>query len=132
MRLPDIELDNRRFQDLVDEARMRIARRCPEWTDHNVANPGIVLIELFAWMTDMTIYRLNRLPYKLHVHLLELLGIELYPPLAASTDLRFRLAAPATEPLRIPAAGCGRPEARTVSTTRDRAPGRGVAASIPG
>jgi predicted phage baseplate assembly protein len=103
VRLPDVMLDDRRFQDLVDEARMRIARRCPEWTDHNVANPGIVLTELFAWMTDMTIYRLNRLPDKLHVHLLELLGIELYPPLAASTDLRFRLAAPATEPLRMPA-----------------------------
>jgi predicted phage baseplate assembly protein len=103
MRLPDVELDDRRFQDLVDEARLRIARRCPEWTDHNVANPGIVLTELFAWMTDMTIYRLNRLPDKLHVHLLELLGIELYPPLAASTDLRFRLAAPPAEPLRIPA-----------------------------
>jgi predicted phage baseplate assembly protein len=103
MRLPDVELDDRRFQDLVNEARMRIARRCPEWTDHNVANPGIVLTELFAWMTDMTIYRLNRVPDKLHVHLLELLGIELFPPIAAATELRFRLAAPNTETIDIPA-----------------------------
>jgi predicted phage baseplate assembly protein len=102
VRLPDVELDDRRFQDLVNEARMRIARRCPEWTDHNVANPGIVLTELFAWMTDMTIYRLNRVPDKLHVHLLELLGIELFPPIAATTELRFRLAAPNTEPIEIP------------------------------
>jgi predicted phage baseplate assembly protein len=103
VRLPDVDLDDRRFQELVSEARMRIAGRCPEWTDHNVANPGIALTELFAWMTEMTIYRLNRLPEKLHVHLLELLGITLHPPIAASTQLRFRLAAPPTEPVPIPA-----------------------------
>ena len=75
MRLPEIELDDRRFQDLVSEARTRISRACPEWTEHNVSDPGITLIELFAWMTEMTIYRLNRVPDKLHVALLDLLGI---------------------------------------------------------
>ena len=93
MRLPEIELDDRRFQDLVSEARMRITRACPEWTEHNVSDPGITLIELFAWMTEMTIYRLNRVPDKLHVALLELLGIRLDGPSArAPTSLRFRLA----------------------------------------
>ena len=51
------------------------SQRCPEWTEHNVSDPGITLIELFAWMTEMTIYRLNRVPDKLHVALLDLLGI---------------------------------------------------------
>ena len=97
MRLPEIQLDDRRFQDLVSEARMRIHRACPEWTEHNVSDPGITLIELFAWMTEMTIYRLNRVPDKLHVALLELLGIRLDGPSAARTSIRFRLAAPATE-----------------------------------
>ena len=55
MRLPEIELDDRRFQDLVSEARLKINRACPEWTEHNVSDPGITLIELFAWMTDMLI-----------------------------------------------------------------------------
>ena len=82
-RLPDIQLDDRRFQDLVSEARLRITRSCPEWTEHNVSDPGITLIELFAWMTEMTIYRLNRVPDKLHVTLLELLGIQLDGPSAA-------------------------------------------------
>ena len=72
---PEIALDDRRFQDLVNEARLRIGQPCPEWTEHNVSDPGITLIELFAWMTDMLIYRLNRVPDKLHVALLELLGI---------------------------------------------------------
>ena len=102
MRLPPIELDDRRFQDLVSEARLRIDRACPEWTEHNVSDPGITLIELFAWMTEMTIYRLNRVPDKLHVALMELLGIELDGPTAAHTRLRFRLSAPADRPIEIP------------------------------
>ena len=101
MRLPEIELDDRRFQDLVSEARTRISRSCPEWTEHNVSDPGITLIELFAWMTEMTIYRLNRVPDKLHVALLDLLGIRLDGPAAATTSLRFRLADAPTEPILI-------------------------------
>ena len=101
MRLPEIQLDDRRFQDLVSEARTRIARACPEWTEHNVSDPGITLIELFAWMTEMTIYRLNRVPDKLHVALLDLLGIRLDGPSAATTSLRFRLADTPTEPILI-------------------------------
>ena len=102
--LPEIVLDDRRFQELVSEARTRIALSCPEWTEHNVSDPGITLIELFAWMTDMLIYRLNRVPDKLHVALLELLGVQLHGPTAARTQIRFRLAAPAEQPVEIPAA----------------------------
>ena len=54
MRLPEITLDDRNFQDLVNEARLRISQRCPEWSEHNVSDPGITLIELFAWMTEAT------------------------------------------------------------------------------
>jgi predicted phage baseplate assembly protein len=93
-RLPEIVLDDRHFQDLVNEARVRVARRCPEWTDHNVSDPGITLIELFAWLTETIVYRVNRIPAKLHVALLELLGMRLRPPTVARTDIRFRLAAP--------------------------------------
>jgi predicted phage baseplate assembly protein len=103
--LPQIKLDDRRFQELVSEARTRIARSCPEWTEHNVSDPGITLIELFAWMTDMLIYRVNRIPDKLHVSLLDLLGIELHGPTAARTHVRFRLAAPPTAPVEIAAGG---------------------------
>ena len=114
--LPDIVLDDRRFQELVSEARMRIALSCPEWTEHNVSDPGITLIELFAWMTDMLIYRLNRVPDKLHVALLELLGVQLHGPTAARTQIRFRLAAPADQPVEIPA---GSTEVGTLRTATD-------------
>jgi predicted phage baseplate assembly protein len=102
VRLPEIQLDDRRFQDLVSEARLKINRACPEWTEHNVSDPGITLIELFAWMTEMTIYRLNRVPDKLHVTLLDLLGIRLDGPTAARADVRFRLASAPEEPVEIP------------------------------
>src|SRR5215203_4681602 len=93
-RLPEIVLDDRQFQDLVNEARVRVARRCPEWTDHNVSDPGVTLIELFAWMTDQVVYRLNRVPDRNYVKFLELIGVTLFPPTAASTQVTFWLAAP--------------------------------------
>jgi predicted phage baseplate assembly protein len=114
--LPEVVLDDRSFQDLVNEARRRIQRSCPEWSDHNVSDPGITLVELFAWMTEMLTYRVNRIPEKLHVALLELLGIRLDPPACATTELRFRLSAPATEPIAIPAVDT---EVGTVRTASD-------------
>ena len=73
MSLPAPNLDDRRFQDIVDEAKRRIARLCPEWTDHNVSDPGVALIELYAWMTEMMLYRLNQVPDRLYLKFLELL-----------------------------------------------------------
>jgi predicted phage baseplate assembly protein len=114
--LYDVSLDDRTFQDLVNEARMRIAQTCPEWNEHNVSDPGITLIELFAWMTELTIYRLNRVPDKLHVALLDLLGIRLDPPSSATVDVRFRLTGPAVEPVAIP---LGTTEIGTLRTASD-------------
>src|SRR5205085_5549391 len=116
MPLPTPLLDDRHFQDIVDQAKLLIPRYCREWTDHNVSDPGITLIELFAWMTDMLVYRLNRVPDKVHVALLELLGITLAPPAPAATDLRFRLAAPAAEPVPV---GAWDTEVGTLRTPRE-------------
>lgn len=103
MTLPAPNLDDRRFQDIVDEAKRRITRYCPEWTDHNVSDPGVALIELFAWMTEMILYRLNQVPDRLYVKFLELVGIELASAAPARTDLLFMLAAPPEQPIRVPA-----------------------------
>lgn len=113
MSLPAPDLDDRRFQDIVDEAKRRIARHCPEWTDHNVSDPGVALIELFAWMTEMILYRLNQVPDRLYVKFLELVGIELASAAPARTDLLFTLAAPPEQTIRIPAG-------TQVGTERDR------------
>jgi predicted phage baseplate assembly protein len=103
MALPVPNLDDRRFQELVNESKRLVQQRCPEWTDHNVHDPGVTLIELFAWMTDQVIYRLNRVPDKMYVKFLELLGVRLYPPTAARVPVTFWLAAPQPETMRIPA-----------------------------
>ncbi|MEU5266856.1 putative baseplate assembly protein [Amycolatopsis sp. NPDC021455] len=103
MSLPAPHLDDRRFQDIVDEAKRRIARHCPEWTDHNVSDPGVALIELFAWMTEMILYRLNQVPDRLYVKFLELVGIELASASPARAALLFTLAAPPEQAIRVPA-----------------------------
>jgi predicted phage baseplate assembly protein len=94
MSLPVPNLDDRRFQDLVDDAKRLVQERCPEWTDHNVHDPGVTLIELFAWLTDQILYRLNRVPDLNYVKFLELIGVTLYPPNAARCELTFKLSVP--------------------------------------
>jgi predicted phage baseplate assembly protein len=103
MTLPQLTLDDRDFQSLVSEARTLIAKTCPEWTEHNVSDPGITLIELFAWMTDILIYRVNQIPENVEIKLLNLLAVTLVAPSAAETDLRFMLAEPPRRDVTIPA-----------------------------
>lgn len=62
MTLPLPNLDDRTYNDLVEQARSLIPVECPEWTDHNPTDVGITLIELFAWLTEMVLYRVNQVP----------------------------------------------------------------------
>ena len=82
-------LDDRRFADLVREAREQIAVVCPEWTDLSVHDPGMVLVEAFAHLTEVMLYRLNRLPELAFAQFLNLLGVVRHPPSAAWTELTF-------------------------------------------
>lgn len=100
--LNEIVLDDLRFQELVSEARTRIAHHSPAWTEHNVSDPGITLIELFAWITDILLYRVNRVPERLHLALLKLVGVTPAPPRQAQVGIRFMLERPAPD-LTIPA-----------------------------
>ena len=102
MSLRSPNLDDRRFQDLVEEGRRRIAQSCPNWTDLTPGDPGIVLLEAFAYLTDILLYRLNRLPEKAYIEFLRLIGVRMYPPAAAGVTLRFRLNRPQHHPVEIP------------------------------
>ena len=75
MALTPPKLDDRHFQDIVDEAKKRIPHYIKEWTDHNVSDPGVTLIELFAWMTDMVLYRMNRVPDLHYIKFMQMLVI---------------------------------------------------------
>jgi predicted phage baseplate assembly protein len=87
--LTDLELDDRKFDQLVDEARRRIAQYAPEWTDLNDSDPGVALVKLFAYMTDLLIYRVNQVPDRTYIKLLRLLGCEQAPARPAVADVTF-------------------------------------------
>ncbi len=103
MALPAPNLDDRQFQDIVDEAKRLIPRYTPEWTNHNLSDPGVALIELFAWMSETVLYRLNQVPDRLYVHFLNLVGIDTFPPSVATVPLTFWLASVQTAPVTVPA-----------------------------
>ncbi len=78
------KIDDRRYQDLLDEALSRIPVHNPEWTNFNQSDPGVTLIELFAFMTESLMYRSNLIPERNRLKFLQLLGI----PLNAATSAR--------------------------------------------
>ena len=70
--LPD--LDDRRFNDLIEEAKALIPRYNREWTNFNPSDPGITMVELLSWFTDMTLFRLNQVPEENYKKFLTLAG----------------------------------------------------------
>jgi predicted phage baseplate assembly protein len=91
MALPDIKLDDRTFEQLVAEAKRRIPGYTPDWTDLNDSDPGMTLVQLFSWLSEMIIWRLNRVPEKNFIKFLELIGIEQEAPSSARAELTFKL-----------------------------------------
>jgi hypothetical protein len=76
-------LDNRRYQELLDEALARIPVHNPEWTNFNHSDPGITLIEVFAFMTENLLYLANQVPDRNRRKFLTLLGVPLRPASSA-------------------------------------------------
>lgn len=98
-------IDNRRYDDILSEVRTRIARYTPEWspvwTDVNDSDPGITLAQVFAWLADMLIYRLGKVPELNYIKFLQLLGIELNPAEPAMTEITFPVLESYDEPYVI-------------------------------
>jgi predicted phage baseplate assembly protein len=103
MALPAPNLDDRRFPDLMADALRMVQQHCPEWTDLSPSDPGVTLIEAFAFLVDQLFRRLNQVPDRLHLKLLDLVGVRLLPPTPARTDVTFWLSAPAVTEMTIPA-----------------------------
>jgi predicted phage baseplate assembly protein len=103
MTLKTPQLDDRKFQDILDEARRRIPHYCEEWTDHNLSDPGITLLELFAWMVESLLYRLNQVPDLHYIKFMEMLGVRLREPVSAKVLVTFWLSAPQPTGVIIPA-----------------------------
>jgi len=100
MALPLPNLDDRRWLDLVDEGRALIPLYAREWTDHNLHDPGITFMELFAWVTESAIYRVNRIPNEHLRRFLALVGVEPLAPRGSTAAVR--LSTKGTSPVELP------------------------------
>src|ERR1051326_8436679 len=93
-------IDDRTYDDIVAEIRARIARYTPEWqpvwSDVNDSDPGITLAQVFAWLSEMLLYRMSRVPDLNYIKFLELIGIELLPAQPASAEVSFGVAGAVT------------------------------------
>jgi len=84
-------LDDRNFEEILEEAKRRIPVHTPEWTNFDVeSDPGITLIQIFSFLTDSLIYRANRVPELNRLKFLELLDVPLQPAAAARGIITIR------------------------------------------
>ncbi|HEX3131865.1 MAG TPA: putative baseplate assembly protein [Thermoanaerobaculia bacterium] len=79
MPLPRPILDDRSYEQLRDELIRRIPVYSPEWTDHNPTDPGITLLELFAFLGENLLFRFNQIPETARLEMLRLLQVPLRP-----------------------------------------------------
>ena len=76
-------LDDRKYQEILDEALARIPIHNPEWTNFNKSDPGVTLVELFAFLTESLLYRCNQIPERNRRKFLSLLGVPMQPASSA-------------------------------------------------
>src|SRR5215471_7272920 len=88
MALQTPQLDDRTFDQLLEMAKQRAQQVCPEW-DLTPSDPGAVLLDIFAYLTEVLTFRLNRIPEKAYIEFLNLLGVKIQPPVAAAARLVF-------------------------------------------
>lgn len=102
MPLEEPQLDDRDFEQLMRDLRLRIPRYSKEWTNYNDSDPGITLLQLFAWLSEMMLFRMNQVPLKNYIKFLKLMGQELRPARPALARLTFT-AAPGVDAQPVPA-----------------------------
>ena len=98
-------LDDRSYDDLVQEMLANIPAHTPEWTNPQPGDPGRTLIELFAWLADTILYRANLIPEKQRIAFLKLLGQSMQPAVAASGVISLSPDPSVVAPVGLVAAG---------------------------
>ena len=103
MPIPKYQLDDRNFEDLVNDLVARIPAHTPEWTNPQVGDPGRTIIDLFAWLADTILYRVNLLPERQRLEFLRLLNIPMYPARSATGLVTLEVSnKQATQPVYVP------------------------------
>lgn len=94
---PYIDYTNKDYNSLRDALLALAREKFPDWTDHSANDPGVMLLELFAYMGDLILYYQDRIANESFldtaverssvINLLRLIGYELRPAQPASVDL---------------------------------------------
>ena len=92
-------LDDLTYADLVREGVELIPRYAPKWTNHNASDPGITLVELFAYLTEIYLYRVDRVSAASKAKFLKLL---VGPDVPVTSENRERQLQQAIVKLRRP------------------------------
>src|SRR5689334_3011518 len=91
---------DRTFDEIYADLRSRIPRYNPAWTNYNDSDPGITLLQLFSWLAETTLHRMNGVPRKNYLKFAQLLGLQLRAKRPATVSLAFT-AKPAEPPATI-------------------------------
>ena len=83
--LPEISLDTTNFEEIVKKARSQIAEVYPQWTDYNYHDPGITILELFAFLKAAQQFYIDQTSDDIRKKFLQLIGISLEKRKSAET-----------------------------------------------
>src|ERR1039457_645824 len=103
-RLPYVNKD---YDSIREELLARIPQLTDRWTDFNVSDLGVVLLELFSGIADMLAYYIDAQAAECYlptarqrsniINLCSLIDYKLHGPVAASTRIAFTLSEPLAE-----------------------------------
>jgi len=82
-------IDDRKFDDILREVLARIPSHNPEWTNFNRSDPGVTILEVFAFLAESILYRVNQIPERNRRKFLSLLGVPLQPATSARGLVTF-------------------------------------------
>ncbi|MFD0449550.1 hypothetical protein ACFQZK_00525 [Rhodococcus aetherivorans] len=82
-------IDDRTYRELLAEATARIPVHNPEWRNFTDADPGMTLLQLWAFMSENLLYQARLIPDRVRLTFFELLGIDIPPATAARGVVAF-------------------------------------------
>jgi hypothetical protein len=85
-------IDSRTFADLLQQVTIQAREFVPEWSERAPDDAGMVLAAIYTHYLEILLERLNRVPEKNFLAFLNLLGVALLPPSAATAPVVFTLA----------------------------------------
>lgn len=89
----NLDLDDKSYQEIEADAVFQIPGKCPDWTNYNQSDPGIMLLGLLAWLKEIQQYYISRHGGWKRQKFLKLLGIALQHALPAQGSVSVELPA---------------------------------------